>query len=473
MLPRSEIPPHVARSDIAQVSSSIDPSAMSIAPPRVIISADRNQSSVNSSSPQDQTLLSPTSATTNRQQQMSTSQPPEVLQPGNIPSAGLDMLSAAAVMSTPASSANIQHNPGLQASVMAHNVTQSDPISTLQVAVNAFLSIIQQGQMPQPAQNPSIPNIHPSVNSNPTQPPIIPASLSTSQPADQKAMFINTLEAMISTLKQEKPSTPQDIPSSPNNTHRGAEAGQECETCGKHLKRNCDMNKHMKRHTKPYGCTFAGCDKVFGSKNDWKRHENSQHFQGEFFKCQQACAGAKFDKCAFMTQHEFDMHKHLVDEHILSTDAAKGQVTVSHVGRNHQNRFWCGFCGEVLRLQNNGVAAWDERFNHIDKHFMKDHRRVEQWVDPETYKTKREMQTDEEERKRKRNTDAALNGLGTHVGLVNPLKRAGSPLLRDDEPAKQQRMMGIGENILITCVRPLLYCYDLDISLLTLILVQL
>jgi hypothetical protein len=39
-----------------------------------------------------------------------------------------------------------------------------------------------------------------------------------------------------------------------------------------------ENRKHMKRHERPYGCAISGCDKAFGSKHDWNRHEMSQHW---------------------------------------------------------------------------------------------------------------------------------------------------------------------------------------------------
>jgi len=48
-------------------------------------------------------------------------------------------------------------------------------------------------------------------------------------------------------------------------------------------------SKHLKRHSKPFGCTHDGCNKIFGPKSDWKRHENSQHHQLECWKCDIRC----------------------------------------------------------------------------------------------------------------------------------------------------------------------------------------
>jgi len=32
--------------------------------------------------------------------------------------------------------------------------------------------------------------------------------------------------------------------------------------------------------------------------------------------------------------------------------------------------FWCGFCVELINFKK-GLLAWDERFNHIDDHFIR------------------------------------------------------------------------------------------------------
>jgi len=44
-----------------------------------------------------------------------------------------------------------------------------------------------------------------------------------------------------------------------------------------------------KKHTRPYICVFhfAGCDSTFASKNEWKRHVNSQHILLNYWLCQE------------------------------------------------------------------------------------------------------------------------------------------------------------------------------------------
>jgi hypothetical protein len=125
----------------------------------------------------------------------------------------------------------------------------------------------------------------------------------------------------------------------------------------------------MKRHSRPYGCTFVTCKKTFGSKNDWKRHENSQHFHLETWRCDEerpeggACAKVCYRKQTFQD--------HLKKEHGKSdAQYINLKTEICHMGRNCQARFWCGFCKGLIELKKRGLEAWAERFDHIDDHFM-------------------------------------------------------------------------------------------------------
>lgn len=172
-----------------------------------------------------------------------------------------------------------------------------------------------------------------------------------------------------------------------------------CQHCKKVLPRACDMNKHIKRHTRPFGCTFHKCNKVFGSKNDWKRHENSQHYQSLMFRCPVPEASKKYGVCAkiFYAQPAFE--EHLKDGHkVADNELVQGHVREGRIGKGYQGRFWCGFCKKIIDLKEQGVGGWDERFNHIDNHY-KEGIRVDQWVVPETNQTKEEMLAEAERRK--------------------------------------------------------------------------
>jgi hypothetical protein len=126
----------------------------------------------------------------------------------------------------------------------------------------------------------------------------------------------------------------------------------------------------MKRHNRPYGCTFLSCSKKFGSKNDWKRHENSQHFQIETWRCDgQRPEGGACSKVCYRKQ---SFQEHLKKEHNFSDDedTLNEKVEDCRIGRNCQDRFWCGFCIKLIGLKKKGLDAWTERFDHIDDHFM-------------------------------------------------------------------------------------------------------
>lgn len=151
----------------------------------------------------------------------------------------------------------------------------------------------------------------------------------------------------------------------------------------------------MKRHERPYGCTFLTCNKIFGSKNDWKRHENSQHFHLETWRCdEERLEGGVCAKVCYRRQTFSD---HLVKAHKMSVDddAFKAKLDNCRIGRNCQSRFWCGFCNKLVELKKRGVDAWTERFDHIDDHFMGRHglpkQNIQDWVPMDSDKPKGEV----------------------------------------------------------------------------------
>lgn len=165
-----------------------------------------------------------------------------------------------------------------------------------------------------------------------------------------------------------------------------------CEKCNYAVARDCDMRKHMKRHDKPYGCTYAKCHKRFGAKSDWKRHEQSQHFQLEAFRCEQRSTTAPDTICS---QHFFRLkhiEDHLVTQHKMTDSTkVKKEVGLCKIGKNCQGSFWCGFCKKVVALKERRNAAWDERFDHIAHHFEKEKKSIDEWVCVEENQTKREL----------------------------------------------------------------------------------
>ncbi|KAI8633994.1 hypothetical protein F5Y19DRAFT_260295 [Xylariaceae sp. FL1651] len=148
-----------------------------------------------------------------------------------------------------------------------------------------------------------------------------------------------------------------------NHCHR-------CSTCGKGFPRRCELKKHEKRHEKPYGCTMPDCDKKFGSKNDWKRHENTQHFMLEMWRCDEQKAGNVPEPCEKVCYRREIFRVHLEkDHHTTDQHTLDAKLEKCRVGRNCEARFWCGFCQEIVEIKQKGLQAWAERFDHIDEHF--------------------------------------------------------------------------------------------------------
>ncbi|KAJ4396481.1 hypothetical protein N0V93_000700 [Gnomoniopsis smithogilvyi] len=153
------------------------------------------------------------------------------------------------------------------------------------------------------------------------------------------------------------------------------EAGKTLHACPRHdceksFHRQCELRKHMKRHAKPYGCTFPQCTKRFGSKNDWKRHENSQHYQLELWKCNEMSKLHVGELCNRPYSRREQFKTHLSKDHGITESATIDQKLEDCLdGRNYEVRFWCGFCRKMVKVKEKGLKAWLGRFNHIDDHF--------------------------------------------------------------------------------------------------------
>ncbi|KAI9843238.1 MAG: hypothetical protein M1837_006527 [Sclerophora amabilis] len=178
----------------------------------------------------------------------------------------------------------------------------------------------------------------------------------------------------------EYPSTERDLRDSESAVNSAkSRLPLVCSKCPKRCLRPCDMKKHKMRHDRPYGCTYPRCNRVFGSKNDWKRHENSQHFQLEMWRCHQKIQECPSKQCAKVFYRRENFQQHLRQHHgITEMDQLREEARMRRIGRNGQNQFWCGFCTKIIPLQRRGLEAFDERFNHIGKHFKE--KTIDQWI---------------------------------------------------------------------------------------------
>lgn len=159
----------------------------------------------------------------------------------------------------------------------------------------------------------------------------------------------------------------------------------------------------MKRHERPYGCTFPKCYKEFGSKADWKRHENSQHFHLQSWRCTLPDIGDQTLECARLFYRQETYVQHLTSLHSIKDEEIKPLLLKNRLGRNGQSQFWCGFCRKIIPLEQQGLEAWNERFNHIDVEHFKTGERIGSWVSPTGRLTKdQEKEAEKQEKARNR-----------------------------------------------------------------------
>ncbi|SPN97341.1 uncharacterized protein DNG_00855 [Cephalotrichum gorgonifer] len=158
--------------------------------------------------------------------------------------------------------------------------------------------------------------------------------------------------------------------------------------CNRGFNRKSELNKHVRRHNKPYGCTFPRCKSTFGSKSDWRRHETSQHFQLEMWKCDEQLASGSI--CTQACQRRDVFENHLKSEHgVEDREDIEARQERCRVDRNSSTRFWCGFCKDVVEVSpesSRGVCS--ERYDHIGNHFTGRNnypkRNIADWVSGDT-----------------------------------------------------------------------------------------
>lgn len=136
----------------------------------------------------------------------------------------------------------------------------------------------------------------------------------------------------------------------------------------------------MKRHTRPYGCTFPDCFKAFGSRNDWKRHEASQHFLHDMWKC--TLSGPSGQRCGVISWDPRQLTDHLEQNHqmTLGDTRVRECCEAMHLGANASRRFFCGFCNAFVQQRPEDLHnALEARCKHIGDHYDRGFH-VNDWV---------------------------------------------------------------------------------------------
>ncbi|PIB00780.1 hypothetical protein CB0940_00032 [Cercospora beticola] len=131
-----------------------------------------------------------------------------------------------------------------------------------------------------------------------------------------------------------------------------------------------------------FPCLFVvyGCDRTFTSKNEWKRHIQTQHVQLEYWRCIQCFKGPSseqdkdFNRKDLFTQHILRMH---------STQSEQSSTRGGKVKSDTQKRYEdmeAERCRRTLRQPPNdsrcivcdqtfsGPGSWEQCIDHIGKH---------------------------------------------------------------------------------------------------------
>lgn len=134
------------------------------------------------------------------------------------------------------------------------------------------------------------------------------------------------------------------------------------------------LKKHMRRHEKVFGCTDDDCHSSFGSKHDWKRHEQKQHQQEECWRCPVCDALICHDQVNYI--------RHMSEVHSMHRlEGTPNNAEHRRIARNYQGCFWCGFCNEIVVHGLLGEDAIKLRFDHVADHFTKDEKNIKDWVE--------------------------------------------------------------------------------------------
>ncbi|KAL9112055.1 MAG: hypothetical protein Q9227_003675 [Pyrenula ochraceoflavens] len=211
---------------------------------------------------------------------------------------------------------------------------------------------------------------------------------------NEKAQLKLVLRAGLNSLNPtQSSSTATPTSPSPADNSKGI---WNCKKCpDRTFDRACDLRKHERRHDKPYACTHDNCGKTFGSKADWKRHENTMHVQMEGWRCplptpikagaeqQQSRLAPSEQLCKKMFFRREIFTGHLRTIHGVRDDAEVKRLASDpkvRIGRDGQTSFWCGFCKDIVTLKEKGIKGNEERFDHIDYHFRAESKGMESWL---------------------------------------------------------------------------------------------
>lgn len=92
--------------------------------------------------------------------------------------------------------------------------------------------------------------------------------------------------------------------------------------------------------------------------------------------------------CARLFYNQGEYTRHLKKHHHAEDKEVQAALAKNSIGPHGQSQFWCGFCRDIIPLKGQGLAAWNERFNHIDSEHFNNGERIEDWLLPSGHLTK-------------------------------------------------------------------------------------
>ena len=146
----------------------------------------------------------------------------------------------------------------------------------------------------------------------------------------------------------------------------------------------------------PCPFTVYGCSSTFGTKNEWKRHVNTQHMRLGYWRCDQCDHSERkpndFNRKDLFIQHVRRMHP-IDDVKTVKSKASRPKTAKNDPEeqamaaialkcfrciRSPPEQSGCLFCDAVFK----GPCTWDERLEHIGRHMDTTKKENEAPVDP-------------------------------------------------------------------------------------------
>jgi len=112
-----------------------------------------------------------------------------------------------------------------------------------------------------------------------------------------------------------------------------------CEYCGQSFSRHCDLNRHRKKHTRPYKCLDPSCAMrqiAFADRKDLTRHQSKHN--GRRFYCPHTDCGNSLGGALGGFSRKDNLKRHVTTKHrwgaYLQQHLAGSPSLISEEGKN-------------------------------------------------------------------------------------------------------------------------------------------